>query len=251
MPTSPIRILTWNIHKGIGGVDRRYDLNRIVESVRHYRPDVAFLQEVDDGVPRSRFHRQIDLLAESLGFQHQLFQTNVRLKQGGYGNAILSRFAIQTSFDLSLKTPLKKNRRAIVAKLQVPVSGGTRTLIVGNMHLGLAGYERKQQLKMLLEADPIRHAHRDTPVVLGGDMNDVYHSLDARLLRTGFDSATRDAKTFPAFMPVRGLDRLYFRGAIQLDHAFVGHLELACQASDHRPVIADFRICRVADNSGQ
>jgi len=242
MPTSLIRILTWNIHKGIGGVDRRYDLNRIISTIHHYDPDIAFLQEVDDGVPRSRFDCQVDLLSAALHFRHQLFQTNVRLKQGGYGNAILSRFPFQANWNISLKVRLKKNRRAIVGKLLVPFADGERTLIVGNTHLGLAGYERKQQLRMLLDADPLRQAHHDTPVVLGGDMNDVYHSLDSRLSRSGFLATNRNAKTYPAFMPVRGLDRLYYRGAIELDHAFVGHLELARQASDHLPVIADIRL---------
>ena len=242
METSLIRILTWNIHKGIGGVDRRYSLDRIIESIRHYNPDIAMLQEVDDGVPRSRLHRQVDLLAEALSLEHSLFQTNVRLKLGGYGNAILSRFSFQSDWNISLKVPLKKNRRAIIAKLTVPAGDGHRTLIIGNTHLGLAGYERKKQLRMLMEADPLRHAHHDTPMILGGDMNDVYHSLDARLSRSGFQSTTRDAKTFPAFMPVRGLDRLYFRGNVKLDHSFVGHLALARRASDHLPVIADFRI---------
>ena len=59
------RLLSYNIHKGIGGVDRRYDLERIVETINYYRPDVALLQEVDDGVPRSRRHAQAELLAEA------------------------------------------------------------------------------------------------------------------------------------------------------------------------------------------
>ena len=43
------RLLTWNIHKGIGGIDRRYRPDRIVEVIRHYEPDVVLLQEVDEG----------------------------------------------------------------------------------------------------------------------------------------------------------------------------------------------------------
>ena len=39
------RIITYNIHKGIGGVDRRYRLQRIIETIAHYRPDIALLRE--------------------------------------------------------------------------------------------------------------------------------------------------------------------------------------------------------------
>ena len=65
------RLLTYNIHKGIGGVDRRYRPERIVETIGHYEPDIVFLQEVDDGVPRSRRDRQVDLLAEALELPHR------------------------------------------------------------------------------------------------------------------------------------------------------------------------------------
>src|SRR4029079_605985 len=85
------RLLTYNIHKGIGGLDRRYDLARIVETIAHYQPDVALLQEVDDGVPRSHLHCQVDMLAEALALPHRGYQRNVALKIGHYGNALLSR----------------------------------------------------------------------------------------------------------------------------------------------------------------
>ena len=57
------RLMTYNIHKGIGGVDRRYRPDRIIETIAHCSPDIVLLQEVDDGVPRSRYHKQVDLLA--------------------------------------------------------------------------------------------------------------------------------------------------------------------------------------------
>ena len=41
-----IKVLTYNIHKCVGGVDRRYDLGRIVEIINHHQPDIALLQEV-------------------------------------------------------------------------------------------------------------------------------------------------------------------------------------------------------------
>ena len=41
-----IRIVTYNIHKCIGGVDRRYDLARVVGVISHYQPDLVLLQEV-------------------------------------------------------------------------------------------------------------------------------------------------------------------------------------------------------------
>lgn len=47
------RVLTCNIHKGIGGVDRRYRLQRVISVIAAYRADVVLLQEVADSVPQS------------------------------------------------------------------------------------------------------------------------------------------------------------------------------------------------------
>ena len=44
------RLITYNIHRGIGGVDRRYRPERIIETLQRYRPDIVLMQEVDDGV---------------------------------------------------------------------------------------------------------------------------------------------------------------------------------------------------------
>lgn len=108
------RIITYNIHKGIGGLDRRYRLERIIETIAHYTPDIVLLQEVDDGVPRSRHDRQAEVLADSLGFRHFAYQRNVHLKKGHYGNAVLSRYPLHQTGHVDLSVPMKKRRRALV-----------------------------------------------------------------------------------------------------------------------------------------
>jgi endonuclease/exonuclease/phosphatase family metal-dependent hydrolase len=238
-----IRVLTYNIHKGIGGVDRRYRLDRIMEAIAHCQPDIALLQEVDDGVPRSRRDRQADLLADALDLPHRAYQRNVRLRIGHYGNAILCRYPIHDVRDLELTVPLKKRRRALVAHCRVPIEGHTRTMLLFSLHLGLAGYERTIQLRRFLNADVLRHAHHHTPVIAAGDFNDVWGTLGRRLMiPAGFQAASRRIRTFPAFMPMRTLDHIFFRGDIQLDHSFASHTENAKQASDHLPMVADFEL---------
>ncbi|MHC4932056.1 MAG: endonuclease/exonuclease/phosphatase family protein, partial [Planctomycetota bacterium] len=80
-----IRVLTWNIHKGIGGVDRRYRPERVIEVIRHYDPDVVLLQEVDEGVRRSRFDRQVDLIGDALDMRNRAYGPNVKVRKGRYG----------------------------------------------------------------------------------------------------------------------------------------------------------------------
>jgi len=236
------RLLTYNIHKGIGGIDRRYRPERIVETVAHCQPDIVLLQEVDDGAPRSNHHRQVDWLGDALGLPHRAYQANVSLRQGGnYGNAILSRFPLHDVRDLDLTVPLKKRRQALIAHCRLSFDGHIRTILVFNFHLGLAGYERNIQLRRFLNSEGLKHLHHNTPVVAAGDFNDVWGTLGRKLLLpVGFQSAAKRIKTFPAILPIRPLDRIFFRGDLTLDHSFASRTKTAQQASDHLPMVADF-----------
>ena len=238
-----IRVASYNIHKCIGGVDRRYRPERIIEVLGHYSPDIVLLQEVDDGVPRSRRERQIDVLAKALGYGHVAFQANVSLREGAYGNGILSRFAIREAHDVDLTIPLKKRRQALLVKLNLSPTSRHHTMGVVCTHLGLASFERRLQLRRLLAFPPLHRIHHDTPVILGGDLNDVWSNLGKRLLHpAGYQAAAGPLSTFPAFAPVRALDAIYWRGSLAVRLAFVGHTRVVTQASDHRPVVVDFQV---------
>jgi endonuclease/exonuclease/phosphatase family metal-dependent hydrolase len=235
------RLITYNIHKGIGGVDRRYRPDRVIATVRHYAPDVLLLQEVDDGAPRSRHDRQVDLLGDALGLPHRVFQANVHRKVGRYGNAILSRFPLTDVLDLDLTVPFKKRRRALVAHCRVRHEQHTRMLLLLNVHLGLSGFERTLQLRRLLTSDILRHTRADTGVIIAGDYNDVWGTLGKRLLEpAGFKPACFRRKTFPAVLPMRPLDRVYYRGELAVDRSFASRMIIARQASDHLPLVVDF-----------
>ncbi len=246
-----VRILTYNIHKGIGGLDRVYSLERVVEVIRHCEPDIVLLQEVDDGVPRSRHQRQVNILSEQLGMHHRAYQRNVVLREGHYGNAILSRFPLADIGHLELTIPLKKRRRALWAHCRLRHEGHTRTVLLFNFHLGLAGFERMLQLRRFVFCKALRHTHASTPVIAAGDFNDFWGRLGRRTLEpVGFKPAALRVKTFPAFMPMRSLDRIYYRGNLRLDHSFASRTLAARQASDHLPLVADFHIPVGADHNG-
>jgi len=240
--TAPVRfrLISYNIHKGIGGLDRRYRPERIIETLAACRVDVVLLQEVDDGVPRSDHHRQVDLLGDALGFPHRAFQASVKVSRGAYGNAILSRFPLAKVEHVDLTVPLKKRRRALVADCRLPFEHARRLLLC-NLHLGLAGFERKMQLRRLLGSGVLVH-HHPIPVIAAGDFNDVYHTLCRRVMRpAGFETARR-LKTFPALLPLRGLDHVYFRGGLRLVRSFAPRTPPAPHASDHLPIVAEFEV---------
>jgi endonuclease/exonuclease/phosphatase family metal-dependent hydrolase len=229
-----MRLLTWNIHKGIGGVDRRYSPGRITEVLK-----------VDDGVPRSGTDRQVDLIADVLGYPHRAFGSNVRLKAGCYGNATLSRFPIARQSNLCLTFPLKKPRGALITVLDADVGKHRYTLHVVNVHLGLSGTERRWQVRRILNSAALSALDRSSRIVLGGDVNDWTGLLGQRTLkRAGFRCVTgigaRASRTFPAWAPMGPLDRVFVRGGLHETQHYTARMELAREASDHLPVIVEF-----------
>jgi len=242
-----VRILTYNIHRAIG-VDRRFLPGRIVEILLAYDADLALLQEVDEGVPRSR---EMDLareLANQAGYPFVAVGHNVSLRRGRYGNATLSRHPIASQRNIDLTIGLRKRRGCQHTAVELPVGGQTRSLEVFNLHLGLSARERHQQIGLLLGSKELASIPSLTPCLVAGDFNDwrsLLRPVFTDLL--GFRCATerqpgRPIRTFPTFFPRGGLDRVYYRGALRLLATRTCRMQLSRVASDHLPVIADFSL---------
>jgi endonuclease/exonuclease/phosphatase family metal-dependent hydrolase len=240
-------MITYNIHKGIGGVDRKYRPERVRDSIAPFDPDFVLLQEVDEGAERSSGHRQVDLLGEMLGLRHRTFFPNVRLRSGGhYGNAILSRFPLMDTRNIDLSFRWTKRRSVLHARFRVRRDGEAdhlRTVHVFNLHLGLSGGLRKLQIQKFLGSHPFAHFHPRTPVVVAGDFNDLGGSLGPEfLMPAGFRTASPRPRTFPAWAPVWALDGVYVRGDLDLVGVERSREEVARAASDHLPLVAELRL---------
>ncbi len=238
-----LRVLSYNIHKCIGGVDRKYDPDRVCSVIRKLDCDVLMLQEVDAGVRRSNGDRQVELLADLLEMRHWSWFPNVDVRGGGqYGNAIISRYPLIESSNIDLSLRWKKRRSVLHGVLRVRHDEVDRTVHVFNMHLGLARFERRIQLQKFLDSHPFAHLHHETPVVVGGDLNDVYGGLGGLLAPSGFRGIERRPLTFPAWGPVRPLDAIFVRGDVEFMRLSRCDSELARKASDHRPLVADVKL---------
>lgn len=236
-----MRILSYNIHKGIGGRDRRYRLERILEVIELENPDILCLQEVSRYNRRSRFHDQPSLMAHYFNAESKLFQLNVHLKTGGYGNLILSRWPIETQHQISLRRNRKKPRGAQIVTIQTPE--GMLHLI--NFHLGLAERERHWQIERLVNHHLFQESQH-LPTLIAGDCNDWRNSLGNGALEShNFTQITAPAsrfRTFPAYLAVGSLDKAFYRGNMTIRHARVVRTQLARLASDHLPLVVDFHL---------
>jgi endonuclease/exonuclease/phosphatase family metal-dependent hydrolase len=101
-----IRIATYNIHN-TAGTDRVVDVHRIAQLIEATEADIVCLQEVDQHVKRSKNLDIPNILADILDM-HVVYDPNLTLGEGKYGNAILSRFPFIYSENIALPNPLNK-----------------------------------------------------------------------------------------------------------------------------------------------
>ncbi len=235
-----MRLLSYNIHKGIGGQDGRYDLERVRQVIREEDPDLVCLQEVTQNARRTHHHDQPLMLAEQLGATAHLFQMNVHYRQGGYGNLLLSRWPFQRRHQVSLRLGRRKPRGAQM----VVVETAEGPLHLSNVHLGLAEKERHWQVNHLLY-HPLFRESLHLPTLLVGDCNDWRNTLAAGpLARCDFELVNGPPghfRSFPAFMTVLSLDKAFHRGLV-VCHAHLVRSALARRASDHLPLVIDFHL---------
>src|SRR4051812_24891588 len=234
-----MRLLTYNIHKGIGGSDRLYNLGRVVRVIAEAEPDLVCLQEVARNARRSHYHDQPAVLAKELNAAAHLFQLNVRYREGGYGNLILSRWPFQSEFQVSLRLRRRKPRGAQLVVVDTPAG----PLHLVNWHLGLAERERRWQVAHLL-GHPLFQQSAHLPTLVVGDFNDWRNCLGRhRFAGHDFHQATspvRRFRSFPAFMAVASLDKVFYRGGGLLRRAHPGPPPPARPAPAHPPPVIAF-----------
>ncbi|MGE0608697.1 MAG: endonuclease/exonuclease/phosphatase family protein [Pirellulales bacterium] len=236
-----MRLLTYNIHKGIGGRDRRYRLQRVMEVIAAEQPDLILLQEVDRHVRRSSFDDQPRLLARHFDLPGHLYQQNVKLKDGGYGNLMLSRWPMVSHHQISLRLRQRKPRGAQIAVLETP-AGRLRTV---NFHLGLSEKERHWQIGHLL-SHPLFLESDGLPTILAGDYNDWRNTLQqGELSRQGYRQVTSPIsrfRSFPAWLALGSLDKVFIHGPLQIHRAHIVRSQAARAASDHLPLVVELEM---------
>ncbi len=225
----PLVIATYNIHSCIG-VDRRHDPGRIAAVLGELRADIIGLQEIDTRGRGGGDQRAYFAAATGLSIVPGVQRRDHR---GRFGNALLTRFPVRRVRHIDLSVAGYEPRSAIDVELAID-GHGLRVVVT---HLGLRAGERREQIRRLLEALAAHDGASDAMVVMG-DLNEWRGRrggitvLDRRLGR----SPAR--RTFPSWLPVLALDRIYAAGAASLRSVAVHRSTLARLASDHLPLRA-------------
>ena len=241
-----LRLMTYNVH-GCVGLDGKTSPERIARVIARQGVDVVALQEIDVGRDRSGKIDQAESIARKLGMIAH-FHPSFILKEGQYGNAILSRYPLKIIRRDSLPRlkarGLFEPRGALWVELDV---NGVKVNLIAS-HLSLWPAERLLQTEALLGPDWVGHAACQEPVVLCGDFNasphsKVYKRLGSKLrdVQLLLDSH-KPRNTWLASHPVHRIDHFFVSQDIGVTNITVPSTELDRVASDHLPLIVDLKV---------
>jgi endonuclease/exonuclease/phosphatase family metal-dependent hydrolase len=227
-PAPPIRVLTWNIHAGIGA-DGCYDLDRILGLIERHAPDVVALQEIE-GRGRSGTAQPFTVLKTALG-GHAAEAPTIVGADGYYGHMLISRWPIRDAELHDVSVLGREPRYVIAAKVVAP--GGA--LPVFSTHFGLRIWERRRQATRLAQLV----AQIDGPVLAIGDFNEWGWRGAVNRALTPILPGRTPHNTYPARRPSFALDRIYCRPATMLGISWTD--QASRTASDHLALIAEIK----------
>lgn len=235
------RIVTYNIHK-CKGLDFRTSPQRIADVLREIDADIIALQEVVSHENYSPQENQSKFIAENLGCDYRIGENRKHLG-GIYGNVLLSRFPILEDKNFDITIGKYESRGCQHVDVQIEADN---FLHIYNIHLGTSFFERRRQVKRLLDQE-ILNRHHSAPRIMLGDFNEWTHGLASKLLKVHFRSADlresfKIKRTYPGVFPFLHLDHIYYDNHLKIENAFAHRSRLSLVASDHLPLVADFRL---------
>ncbi len=250
MNNKHLRVITYNIHKGFSAGNRRFVLKQIHKHLIAEDADLLFLQELQ-GEHQSHQEKigdwpdqcQSEFLAEK-NWPHYAYGKNATYSAGHHGNAILSKFALESWENINVSPFSWASRSILHGVVKIPALK-TRLHMVC-VHFGLTSYERKRQIETLSQRIEA-HVPDNEPLIVAGDFNDWLGRADKQFyqhlkLQEVFHTLHgAHAKSFPSWLPVLPMDRIYFRGlhAIECKRLISSPWH---ELSDHNPLMAIFEL---------
>ena len=245
------RIVSYNLHK-CRGLDGRVTPSRVIAVIMELNADILCLQEVVNApeyrgpITGRAIFDQAGEIARSLPGYEWAFGANRPLHGGTYGNMTLTRLGLGAWRNHDVSRPRKGREERGVLESEITVDRGL-ALRVFNVHLGTGFMERRYQARKLAKDEVFTRAEMAGPRIVIGDFNEWTRGLTTRMLRKRFQSirprhALRFPRTYPGVLPLLSLDHCYYEPPLELVATRLWRSRRALMASDHLPLIADFRI---------
>lgn len=250
MTENLLKVLTYNIHKGFSVGNRRFVLHQIRTALLAVNADVLCLQEMQGEHQSHELNisnwpdcTQLEFLAKDV-WPHNTYAKNAVYNAGHHGNAILSKMPLASSENINVSRYRRASRSLLHGIFCLPGSDAQVHIIC--IHFGLFGVERQGQIaKLCSRIDS--HVPHDAPLIVAGDFNDWggvaerYFYQHLELQEAYYHVHGHRARTFPAWMPVLPMDRIYYRGLHPVSCERLVHLPWP-HLSDHAPLMATFQL---------
>ena len=250
MEENQLRILTYNLHKGFSATNRHFILHKMRDALIESDADIMFLQEIQgqhSGHQKSLLNWPHCTHSEFLAHGHWpyfAYAKNVTYAAGHHGNAILSKYPIRDWENINVSPFAWASRSLLHGVVKLP--GQVSDLHIVCIHLGLMAMERKHQFKTLCTRID-DHVPHDAPLIIAGDFNDWTGQAEKLFakhlhLKEAYRNLHhRHAKTFPAWLPILKMDRIYYRGITPISCERPSRQRWS-RLSDHVPLIATFQL---------
>jgi endonuclease/exonuclease/phosphatase family metal-dependent hydrolase len=254
---SSLRIVTWNIHKGVRGMGlrKRLEIHNMQAAVAALDADLICLQEVRRINHKEAAHfthwpemPQADFLAPQ-GYE-AVYRTNAFTKHGEHGNALLSRHPVVSHAHEDMSDHRFEQRGLLHAIVQAQ----GRALHVIVVHLGLIAASRQRQMAQLSRYIE-RDIPKDEPIIVAGDFNSPIapvrwaqsvlgeaNGVPAQTAKAPkMLHALRGHATFPSRMPMLQLDHVFARHA-RVVSSHVPPAQQWAAMSDHLPLMVEVQL---------
>jgi len=234
-----LRVMTYNIHHA-EGLDGKVDLQRIANVIRQSNADAVALQEVDKNTKRTGGINMPAELARLTGM-NVVFGANLDNYQGGqYGNAILSRFPIESHKNHRLKQVRKGEQRGV---LMATLKVNQGQLLFTCTHLDHVQDQAERLFSETQFAD-IFAGYASLPTIFCGDFNDtpdseLYKRLSKKWTDTWSISGNGNGYTMSSANPKRRIDYIWLSGKKNFKIRWMDVPKT--DASDHLPLVTEIR----------
>jgi endonuclease/exonuclease/phosphatase family metal-dependent hydrolase len=144
---------------------------------------------------------------------------------------------------MDLSVP-RRERRGV---LRTDIRLGRHLIHIFNVHLGTSHRERRTQATLLVDEIVLKSLDIAGPRIMLGDFNEWTHGLVSRTLAAEFHltdlrNHLPRTRSYPAVLPLLYLDHIYFDHQLEIEKAWFQRNRLSLTASDHLPLVADFKI---------
>jgi endonuclease/exonuclease/phosphatase family metal-dependent hydrolase len=227
-----LNVMSFNIHHGKDKFGY-YNLKQIGKLIADHQIDIVGLQEVDKYVVRSKFEDQVKKMATETSMYYA-FAPNMRVMGAEYGNAILSKYPIESYQNVKLPG-FREKRGLLISKINV----GDQTINFLVTHLGLTKEEKLNQFNVLKQY--VEYLGEKT--ILVGDFNsrpdhEGIHHMRYQLVDAAADTENYHQHTYDGIVIKSRIDYIF----ISPDMKSIGYKVLETNISDHLPVIASIQI---------